>query len=144
VQELRTRAEEPFSAYPRPYQLPPIAAYNQFCSDGELDLKTYQLTAAAFFVLIGFATVLAQAPLSDANLTTNPTYQKNCAKCNGKTGDGRIFAGPSLISKKTATGTEDLRKIIANGKGHMPKYAGKLTPEEIDTLVRQVQTLNGK
>jgi mono/diheme cytochrome c family protein len=34
--------------------------------------------------------------------------------------------------------------MIANGKGRMPKFASKLTPEEIDALVRQVQTLNGK
>ena len=34
--------------------------------------------------------------------------------------------------------------MIANGKGHMPKFAGKLTAEEIDTLVKQIQTLNKK
>jgi mono/diheme cytochrome c family protein len=117
----------------------------QFCIDGAFGLKTYQLAVAPFFVLIGFAAVLAQAPASDASLTTNPAYQKNCAKCHGKTAEGRTFAGPSLISKKAAaTGTEDLRNIIANGKGRMPKFASKLTPEEIDALVRQVQTLNGK
>jgi mono/diheme cytochrome c family protein len=117
----------------------------QFCIDGEVGLKAYQLAIAPFFVLIGFATVLAQAPASDASLTTNPAYQKNCAKCHGKTAGGRTFAGPSLISKKAAaTGAEDLRNMIANGKGRMPKFASKLTPEEIDALVRQVQTLNGK
>jgi mono/diheme cytochrome c family protein len=111
----------------------------------ELGLKTYQVVIATFFVLIGFVTVLAQAPASDASLTTNPAYQKNCSKCHGKTAEGRTFAGPSLISKKTAaTGVEDLRNIIAHGKGRMPKFAGKLTPEEIDALVRQVQTINGK
>jgi mono/diheme cytochrome c family protein len=39
---------------------------------------------------------------------------------------------------------EDLRNIKANGKGRMPKYAGKLTPEEIDNLVEQIHALNGK
>jgi mono/diheme cytochrome c family protein len=117
----------------------------QFCIGGEFGLKIYQLAIAPFFVLIGFATVLAQAPASDASLTTNPAYQRNCAKCHGKTAEGRTFAGPSLISPKAAaTGAEDLRNIIANGKGRMPKFASKLTSEEIDALVRQVQTLNGK
>jgi mono/diheme cytochrome c family protein len=107
-------------------------------------LKRY-LAIAPFFVLIGFVTVFAQAPASDASLTTNPAYQKNCTKCHGKTAEGRRFAGPSLTSKKAAaTAAEDLRNIIANGKGRMPKFASKLTPEEIDALVRQVQTLNGK
>jgi mono/diheme cytochrome c family protein len=118
---------------------------NQFCIDREFGLKTYHLATAPFFVFIGFAMVLAQSPTSDASLTTNPAYQNNCAKCHGKTAEGRIFAGPSLISKKAAaTGAEDLRNIIANGKGRMPKFANKPTPEEIDALVRQVQALNGK
>jgi mono/diheme cytochrome c family protein len=39
---------------------------------------------------------------------------------------------------------EDLRKIITDGKGRMPKYAGKLAPEEIDNLVQQIRALNGK
>ena len=106
-------------------------------------MKTYQLAIALFFVLIGFAT--EQTPASDASLTTNPIYLKNCAKCHGKTAEGRTFGGPSLISSKAAAiGAEDLRNIIANGKARMPKFASKLTPEEIDVLVRQVQALNGK
>jgi mono/diheme cytochrome c family protein len=108
-------------------------------------LKTYQLPIALIFVLIGFATVLAQTPTSDASLTTNPIYLKNCAKCHGKTAEGRTFGGPSLISSNAAAmGAEDLRNIIANGKARMPKFASKLTPEEIDVLVRQVQARNGK
>jgi mono/diheme cytochrome c family protein len=74
------------------------------------------------------------------SLTENPVYQKNCAKCHGKTAEGRHFAGPSLVSEKTtAASAADLRSIISNGKHHMPKYAGKLTPEEIDTLVQQIK-----
>ena len=40
--------------------------------------------------------------------------------------------------------SDDLRTIITNGKGHMPKYGGKLTPEEIDTLVQQIEALSKK
>jgi hypothetical protein len=32
--------------------------------------------------------------------------------------------------------------MIANGEGRMPKYAGKLTSEEIDNLVQQIRALN--
>ena len=71
-----------------------------------------------------------------------PGFQKNCAKCHGKTAKGRHFGGPSLISEKgTATSAEDLRTILTDGKGRMPKYAGKLTPEEINTLVEQIEAL---
>jgi mono/diheme cytochrome c family protein len=96
-------------------------------------------------VLFAFAAVFAQNPPADASLTANPVFQKNCAKCHGKTAEGRHFGGPSLISDKTAVAsTEELRNIIANGKGHMPKFAGKLTAEEIDTLLEQIRALNKK
>jgi len=82
---------------------------------------------------------------ADSSLIANPVYTKNCAKCHGKTAEGHRFGGPSLISEKTAgASADDLRDIIANGKNHMPKFAGKLTSEEIDTLVKQVQALNKK
>ena len=111
------------------------------------DLKTSRLAIAVssltlFFVLTA---VSAQTPPTDANLTANPVFQKNCAKCHGKTAEGRHFAGPSLISEKTAaTSADDLRNIITNGKGRMPKNAGKLTSAEIDTLVQQIKTSKSK
>lgn len=87
----------------------------------------------------------AQTPSSDATLTANPVFHKNCAKCHGKTAAGRHFGGPSLISEKTTgASADDLRNIITNGKGRMPKYASKLTPEQIDTLVQQIKALNKK
>jgi mono/diheme cytochrome c family protein len=87
----------------------------------------------------------AQTPPSDGTLTANPIFEKNCAKCHGKTAEGRHFGGPSLISEKiAATSPDGLRAIITNGKGHMPKYTGKLTSEEIDTLVQQIKALNKK
>ena len=89
-------------------------------------------------VLIAFSGAFAQSPAT--SLTENPVFEKNCAKCHGKTGEGRHFAGPSLVSEKTTSSSADeLRDIITNGKHHMPKFGGKLTPEEIDTLVRQIK-----
>jgi len=97
------------------------------------------------FVLFVLRAAFAQTPPSDSSLTANPVFTKDCAKCHGKTAEGRHFGGPSLISEKTAAASaDDLRDIIANGKGHMPKFVSKLTSEEIDTLVAQVQALNKK
>jgi mono/diheme cytochrome c family protein len=93
-------------------------------------------------LFFSFTTVAisAQTPLTGKSLSENPVYQKNCAKCHGKTADGRFMGGPSLISADAAAmSSEDLRSIITNGKHRMPKYAGKLTPEEIDNLVNQVK-----
>jgi mono/diheme cytochrome c family protein len=103
-----------------------------------------RLAVAACFVLSTLS-VSAQTPPADATLTTNPVYEKNCAKCHGKTAEGRHFGGPSLIAEKaTAASADDLRNIITNGQGRMPKYTGKLTAEEIDTLVQQIKSSNKK
>jgi mono/diheme cytochrome c family protein len=87
----------------------------------------------------------AQTSTAGGTLTENPVFQQHCAECHGKTAEGRHFAGPSLVSKKTtAVSADDLRNIISNGKHRMPKFAGKLTSEEINTLVEQIESLNKK
>lgn len=79
------------------------------------------------------------------SLTSNPMFEKNCAKCHGKTAEGRHFGGPSLVSEEVRkTSADELRTIITNGKHHMPKYQGKLSPEEIDTLVSQIKSAGEK
>jgi len=83
----------------------------------------------------------AQNSKPESSLTANPVYQKNCAKCHGKTAGGHFMAGPSLVSEKaTAMSAVDLRAIITNGKHHMPKFEGKLQPSEIDALVEQIRS----
>ena len=107
-------------------------------------LKTFQLMFL-FVLLFAFVAAFAQTPPSDTGLTENPVFQKDCAKCHGKTAEGRHFAGPSLISEKTAaTSADELRDIVTNGKHRMPKFAGKLTAEEIDALVQQITAANKK
>ena len=107
-------------------------------------VKTFQLTFVCV-LLFAFVAAFAQTSPSDAGLTENPVFQKDCAKCHGKTAEGRHLAGPSLVSEKTAaSSTDELRDIITNGKHRMPKFAGKLTPEEIDALVQQIKAANKK
>jgi mono/diheme cytochrome c family protein len=104
----------------------------------EVTMKLLRLAVCLFS-----AAVFAQNPPSGQTLTVNPVFQKNCAKCHGETAEGRHFGGPSLFLDKPAS-ADDLRNIIANGKGCMPKYTDKLTSEEIDTLVQQIEALNKK
>jgi mono/diheme cytochrome c family protein len=109
-------------------------------------VKRYQLTFALCSVFLAPVTALAQTPRPDTSLTANPVFQKNCAKCHGKTAQGHRFGGPSLISPKaTGTPADKLHNIIANGKGHipkfhMPKFRGNLTQQEIDVLVQQIRS----
>jgi mono/diheme cytochrome c family protein len=108
-------------------------------------VNTFRFMCALGCLLFVQAAASAQTATSDAGLLANPVFQKSCAKCHGKTAEGRHFGGPSLISTKVgAASSDDLLNIITNGKGHMPKYEGKLTPEEIKTLVEQIKALNKK
>jgi len=101
-----------------------------------------KLAAAMLFCL---ALAYAQDAQREGSLTSNPVYEKNCAKCHGKTAEGRFMAGPSLLSGKATTmSADDLRSIITNGKHHMPKFGEKLSSAEIDVLVDQLQTQNKK
>lgn len=96
-----------------------------------------------FLTAIAFATAAAQNKASE--LTLNPVFQKNCAKCHGNTAEGRHFGGPSLVSGKSLDLSADqLRTIVSNGKKRMPKYQDKLSREEIDTLVRQIESAREK
>jgi mono/diheme cytochrome c family protein len=109
------------------------------------NLKIYPLTIAICSAIFPLAAAFTQTPTSDQSLTANPLYEKNCAKCHGKTAEGHHFGGPSLVAEKTAAlSSENLNNIITNGKRHMPKFVGKLTPEEIDAMVKQIQSLNKK
>lgn len=109
---------------------------------GESELKTTYFTIAIYAICLLPIGVSAQTQDSNGSLIDNPVYQKNCAKCHGKTATGRHFGGPSLTSQSvTSASSDDLRNVISNGKGHMPKFAGKLKPEEIDQLVAQIKAL---
>lgn len=108
-------------------------------------MKTSRLPIALCTLFLAATAVSAQTPAADSTLIANPVFQKNCARCHGKTAEGRHFRGPSLVSEKITSAPEgDLRNAIANGKGHMPKFAGKLTAEEIDALARQIKSSKSK
>jgi mono/diheme cytochrome c family protein len=112
---------------------------------GGLSMNAYRLFVSFIsYLLFSYGSMFAQSSPA-ADLTANPVFQKNCAKCHGKTAEGRHFGGPSLISDKTSKASSDeLRHVISNGKGRMPKYTGKLSPEEIDTLVAEIKGMNKK
>ena len=74
-------------------------------------------------------------------------YKAKCAMCHGPDGAGQTTMGKNL--KLRDLGSEDVQKQkdadlvkwIADGKGKMPAYKGKLTAEEIDALVAFIRTL---
>ena len=108
-------------------------------------MNTLKLVIALWFLVFAFTAAQSQSQPSDTSLSANPVFVKNCAKCHGKNAEGRHFRGPSLSSQKISSASDvELHEITSNGKGHMPKFAGKLTPEQIDELVQQIKALNKK
>ena len=137
---MRHPSESPLAAKSRGESDPTCMASMRRNRRGSAPISS--LVFFSCFLLLAPEALSAQTS-GDANLLANPVYQRNCAKCHGKTAEGRHFGGPSLISEKIhASSNDDLRNLITNGKGRMPKYTSKLSPEEINTLVQQIKALS--
>ncbi len=77
-------------------------------------------------------------------ITESSDYKKNCAKCHGTNATGRHFAGPSLKSEKASAATSaDLADVISKGKGRMPAFKDKLTPDQINALAVEIKAFQG-
>ena len=107
-------------------------------------MKTISLLTAALLLCIpAFA---RERNPNIAMLTGNPEFKKYCTKCHGGGAEGRHFTKtPSLVSDKVAAAPpEDLRNIITNGKGNMPRFGDKISATDIDAIVQQIKAANAK
>ena len=99
------------------------------------------LVAAILF----FVAVPAHAQNDGASL-----FKTKCAVCHGADGKGDTSMGKVL--KVLDLGSEEVQKqtdaqlteAIANGKGKMTGYKGKLTDDQIKQLVAFIRTLKKK
>ena len=104
--------------------------------------RTMKLTAMmmAAALVIGLATpVFAEDAAA--------TYKSKCAVCHGADGKGDTAMGKKLgvrdfhspeVSKQSDT---ELFKITKEGKNKMPSYNGKLTDDQIKSLIKYVRSL---
>ena len=74
-------------------------------------------------------------------------YKSKCQMCHGADGLGATPAGKAMkaVSFKDPAAIKStdaqLIAIIKNGKNKMPPYAGKLTDDQIKSLVSYIRTL---
>ena len=74
-------------------------------------------------------------------------YKTKCASCHGPDGAGQTTMGKKFGLKDLGSADvqklkdEELTKIVADGKGKMPAYKGKLTDAQIQALVTFMRTL---
>ncbi|HEU4889583.1 MAG TPA: cytochrome c [Thermoanaerobaculia bacterium] len=101
------------------------------------------LTVLTLCILIAAPSAFAGGSGSDGAAI----YKAKCAMCHGPDGAGQTTMGKNLklrdlrsadVQKQTDA---ELVKWIADGKGKMPAYKGKLTPADIDALVGFIRTL---
>ena len=92
--------------------------------------------------IAGIASILVLAIAASEGKTL---YDTKCAQCHGKGGiakppgkGSRNFNDPVFQS---ASSDESIAKITAEGKGKMPGYHSKLSPEQIKAVAAHVKTL---
>ncbi len=72
-------------------------------------------------------------------------WAQNCASCHGKDGSGNTAMGKKLgvkdYTKDQGFSDAEATNIIANGKGKMKAYKGKLSDAVVKALVAYVRTL---
>jgi mono/diheme cytochrome c family protein len=94
-------------------------------------MKTLLVTAV---LAVSFASVAHAAGPTD-------TFQAKCAACHGKDGKGQSDMAKKLgVKDLTATKlpAAEIEKVIANGKGKMTPWKGKLSDAEISALAKYV------
>jgi cytochrome c6 len=77
-------------------------------------------------------------------------FKANCALCHSEDGSGNSPTGKALKAKDLRSdevqgkADADLADVIAKGKGKMPAFGAKLSPDKIKELVAYVRQLPKK
>lgn len=90
----------------------------------------------------------APAPSVDAMATARANFAKNCEGCHGPTGEGGLvkvedkqIKVPSLKADHAKKHSDDeILKLITNGEEEMPAFKDKMTPAEIQDMLKFVRT----
>lgn len=104
-----------------------------------------KLSRIAMFALAA-ALVMSTTGLAQAQDDAAALYKSKCQMCHGADGKGTP-AGQKLGVKDfhspevAKTSDEELFKATKEGKGKMPAYNGKLTDDQIKSLVKYIHTL---
>jgi mono/diheme cytochrome c family protein len=114
------------------------------------------LQAAALSVALACACVAAATHAGTqgggrVQTAINPavTYSKNCATCHGKDGRAKTFKSRHHVHARDLTDArwqsevsdERILESIREGRGRMPAFKGKLTAEQITSLLPYVRDL---
>ena len=97
-------------------------------------------------LILGVLMVLVPASSLFAAADGATLFKAKCAACHGADGKAETAVGKTMKIKPFADvevkkmTDADLTTMIEGGKGKMPAFKGKLTPEEVAALVKQIRT----
>jgi len=99
--------------------------------------------------IIGTTLVLVSvlcAPVFAEEVDGKSLYASKCAMCHGADGVAKAMAKGSanFNDPSFAAGTQEIVKVTMEGKNKMPKFEGKLKPEEAKAVAEYVKTLSPK
>ena len=103
--------------------------------------------ASKIVILVLVSAILSFPVVSFAADSGADLFAAKCAACHGKAGDAespmaKKFAVKPLGSADVQKESDaDLTKIITKGKDKMPAYEGKVSPDDIKSLVGYIRTL---
>ena len=105
-------------------------------------MKTLVKASAAILLFASMFSTWSMAQNSGADL-----FKSKCAVCHGADGKGDTAMGKKFNLRDL--GSADVQKqsdaelagIIGKGKGKMPAYDGKLTPDQVQDMVKFIRTL---
>ena len=94
---------------------------------------------------VSIAVAVVSIPFALAEDEGQALYAKKCAMCHGQDGVAKAMAKGSANFndpewQKSVT-VDDIVKVTTEGKNKMPKFEGKLTPDEIKLVATYVKSL---
>ncbi len=106
-----------------------------------------RLTSAVFLVSL---TILALPPAGRAQNDAAKVFKTDCAQCHAADGSGNSPTGKALKAKDLKS--DDVQKqtdaelaaVISKGRGKMPAFGSKLSPDVINSLVAYIRQLPKK
>ena len=115
-----------------------------------MNAKTASRWSKLVLGICAVSTVLLLSVPSKAQETGESLFKGKCAMCHGPDGAGKTIMGEKLkipdlqsadVQKKSDA---ELKAVIAKGKDKMPAYEGKLSKEQIDSVVAFIRDLGKK
>lgn len=97
------------------------------------------LLVAVFIVGCGRDTAQSSSVDINIKVRSQELYLSKCASCHGK--DGRLGLSGAQDLTQSQLAPEEVKGVIADGKGAMVGFNKLLTAEEIDMVVDYVQGL---